>query len=220
MWLQTDVIQRPSQPTLSGDLLLSDVEHSIADVVCRCLPVSVNKAAAPTILTHWNSVTFKHSYAQTTELTIQFHFQGSSVWCTVYGANNTTTAVRVLYRLYNLQDSERRKCFFWSNKIKANLIQASWSTIFFFHPYSPVLGPRGWSQLREACIQSNTERFLRKAFSRLHQLKLNLQYNNHPTMSKQLEQCLSGQISRWPSVLCSFYVVWIYFTFQVVFPTV
>lgn len=34
------------------DLLLSDVEVSVADVVCRCLPVSVDEAAAPAVLTH------------------------------------------------------------------------------------------------------------------------------------------------------------------------
>lgn len=33
-------------------LLLSDVEDSIADVVCRGLPVSVDEAAAPAVLTH------------------------------------------------------------------------------------------------------------------------------------------------------------------------
>ena len=45
-----------TRPCSSGrameDLLLGDVEDSIADVVRRRLPVSVDEAAAPAVLTH------------------------------------------------------------------------------------------------------------------------------------------------------------------------
>lgn len=41
------------------DLLLSDVEDSITDVVCWCLPVSVDEAAAPAVLAHWHNKTRK-----------------------------------------------------------------------------------------------------------------------------------------------------------------
>lgn len=41
------------------DLLFCDIEDPVADVVCRCLPVSVDEAAAPAILTHWDNNTRK-----------------------------------------------------------------------------------------------------------------------------------------------------------------
>lgn len=50
------------------DLLLSDVEVSVADVVCRCLPVSVDEAAAPAVLTHWDNRNSKQQFTSPADL--------------------------------------------------------------------------------------------------------------------------------------------------------
>lgn len=36
-----------------SDLLLCDIQHSVSDVVCGHLPVPVDEATPPAILTHW-----------------------------------------------------------------------------------------------------------------------------------------------------------------------
>lgn len=43
--LSLDIVERKVK-----DSLFCDVEDSVADVVCRCLPVSVDEAAAPAVL--------------------------------------------------------------------------------------------------------------------------------------------------------------------------
>lgn len=42
----------PGAGALETQVILGDIKHSVADVVCRCLPVSVDEAAAPASLTH------------------------------------------------------------------------------------------------------------------------------------------------------------------------